>query len=218
MRTQGHVQSIGVGGVPRPGPMQAVGGTKGSNVLSYDIWMLWFNQVLSWITLTRGESVARRMRATAFGAILNTTQLYLRTSHSSSGSPVLSGRVNSLDGLRQNGAEQVPLEFIYDAVDCRIFETYQMRLDVKNLWKLVVDTKWGSGKCLEGSTNNPNAISVVTNQAFNSQYPLPKANTTTDSPPPAGSTGSKKGAAPSLSMSRSLVGAAVALSAALLVF
>ncbi|KAF2121232.1 hypothetical protein BDV96DRAFT_594448 [Lophiotrema nucula] len=166
MREQGHVQTISIGGRPQNGPMQTIGGTKGAQVLNMGSIVSLFGQALQVTLETMGLAVAKRVENTAFGAIINTTQLYIRTSHLSASNPLF-GRVNSLDNLRQNDTEQVPLEFIYEAADCRLFETLASRQDPTVLWKLAVDAKWGNGKCVDGSMGDKTAIGVVTNQTFN---------------------------------------------------
>ena len=170
MREQGQVQTISIGGRPQPGPMQTVGGTKGAQVLNMGNIAKLFKQALQVIVETMGVAVAQRAEGTTFGAIVNTTQLFIRTSHLSEENPLF-GRVNSLDNLRQNDTEQVPLEFIYEAADCRLFETLASQQDPSVLWKMAVDAKWGNGKCVDGSTGDKTAIGVVTNQNFNENNP-----------------------------------------------
>lgn len=47
---------------------------------------------------------------------------------------------------------QTPLQFIYEASNCRLFFTAEDQYDISNLWTRVANVAWGNGKCVEGST------------------------------------------------------------------
>ena len=60
--------------------------------------------------------------------------------------------VNSRDGLREGDVAQTPLQFVYEAADCRIFYTPDMVIDETAVWKTVADTVWNGGDaCVAGS-------------------------------------------------------------------
>lgn len=168
MREQGKVQTIAVGGRPMNTPMQGVGGSKGSQVLSFDTIYNFALNTLSNAEELYGLDTAQKLnKTTAAGRIANTQQLFKRstrliTEH-------LSGSVNSLDNLRQNDTTETALEFVYEAADCRLFYTAKSYLDPVPLWKQAIDTKWGNGKCVNGSIEDATAIGVVNNEPFNKQ-------------------------------------------------
>jgi hypothetical protein len=67
--------------------------------------------------------------------------------------------VNFRDGIRDmdlasntNETNNVPLQFVYEAADCRILYTKAMTVDVTAIWKAVADSTWGGkSHCIAGS-------------------------------------------------------------------
>ena len=56
--------------------------------------------------------------------------------------------VNFRDGIRDAdlpNAQDIPLQFVYEAADCRILYTKEMTVDVTAIWKAAADTAF-SGK------------------------------------------------------------------------
>ncbi|KAH7327288.1 hypothetical protein BKA65DRAFT_406328, partial [Rhexocercosporidium sp. MPI-PUGE-AT-0058] len=138
MKTHQGVKSVVVGGLPRTGPMQAVAGTRG----------------------------ALRYGADAIAVTVNATLLYNPSVNTSSlpsplappiNVPLAGIAVNFRDQVRED-AQDVPLQFIYEAADCRIFYTAEMLADYSVLWQTAADALWtNSSLCVEGSTgrNHP---------------------------------------------------------------
>lgn len=87
------------------------------------------------------------------------TQLFKRSAYSGGR---IAGGVNLKDNLRQNDASGVPLEFMYEAADCRMWFTAPMITDVTELWKGVADRmfKNGTSMCVGGSTSDPTSVSA----------------------------------------------------------
>ncbi|KAF2264308.1 hypothetical protein CC78DRAFT_427262, partial [Lojkania enalia] len=156
LREQGHVQSIVVGGRPVPAPMQAVGGTRGSQVLDMGSLVAMSAALLKYTSAIMGADVAQRINATAIGRLARTSQIQVRSMRR--GQYQIMGRVNSLDALRQGDDGQTPLEFVFEAADCRVFETVESWMDPSVLWKMAVDAKWGDGECVPGSMGHETAI------------------------------------------------------------
>ncbi|KAJ4412745.1 hypothetical protein N0V91_000507 [Didymella pomorum] len=155
LKNQGAVRTIAVGGRPQDGPMQGVGGTKGAQVFSWDDIQLRMQatyflgspaQQAAWDTQDLGK--------TAFA-----TQLFKRSAYQGGR---IAGGVNLKDNLRQNDESGTPLEFMYEAADCRMFFTAAMVSDVTALWKGVADRMFrnGTNLCVSGSTGNPTAVSA----------------------------------------------------------
>lgn len=166
MREQGKVQSIAVGGRPQNAPMQGVGGSKGANVFGFDFVVRAAKVAFNLTAVDGGEAAAKMMANTAVGKIAATEQLYNRTSHLSKES-ILSGGVNSLDNFRMNDTNETPLEYIYEAADCRLFYSIETVVSPVPLWKMAVDAKWGNGKCVDGSTGDVTSLSGVEGKSFN---------------------------------------------------
>ncbi|KAF2640692.1 hypothetical protein P280DRAFT_325091 [Massarina eburnea CBS 473.64] len=173
MREQAKVHSIFVGGRPQAGPAQGVGGSKGAQVLTMDTIKYYMDAALNVTLGFYGAEAANYMNRTAVGAISHTTQLIKRSAHHTS--ETINGGVNTLNNYRKGDKTNTPLQFIYEAADCRIFSTYADFGSPVLLWKRAVEAKWGDGKCAEGSQGDKTAISVVDGKAFNKQpESLPK--------------------------------------------
>ena len=161
MREQGKVQTIAVGGRPRNAPMQGVGGSKGSQKLNMDALYQFAERTIKVAEALDGAAVAKQLNETTnVGKIYNAQQIYKRTTIPNTGS-YLVGAINSLNNLRQGDDTDTPLEFLYEAADCRLFYTTASYLDPVNLWKQSVDAKWGKGKCVPGSTGDKTAIGML---------------------------------------------------------
>ena len=61
-----------------------------------------------------------------------------------------SGTVNVRDGLAPHDATNTPLQFVYQAADCRLWYTKAMTLDVRALWEAAADVAWRGGRCVVG--------------------------------------------------------------------
>jgi hypothetical protein len=153
-KTQGHIQQVVVGGKPETGPMQGVAGTKGAQV-----WTI---------------SAVHEEAATALEALkdktdqINNTDPYntawagrplMRTNYDDNGAAT--SRINLRDNIRANDTDEIPLEFTYEAADCRFFYTAAMVRDPVEVWKRAADARWGDVEkvCVEGSTGHPSSLS-----------------------------------------------------------
>ncbi|KAF1842334.1 uncharacterized protein K460DRAFT_293699 [Cucurbitaria berberidis CBS 394.84] len=146
MRQRAGVKYISLGGRPREGITQAVGGVKGTN-----------NFPWTYIQSVAQFSVQNLSSTPEEAAQLNKTELSEYWSdvpfdRASIGNAI---NVNFRDGIRDadlEGASDVPLQFVYEAADCRILYTKQMTVDVTAIWKAVADTAWaGKSHCIAGS-------------------------------------------------------------------
>jgi hypothetical protein len=161
MREQGKVQTIAVGGRPLNAPMQGVGGSKGSQKLDLDALYNFAERTIKVAEALDGAAVAKHLNeSTAVGRIYNAEQIYKRTTIPNEGSSIV-GAINSLNNLRQGDLTETPLEFLYEAADCRLFYTTATYLDPVNFWKMAIDAKWGTGKCVQGSTGHKTAIGML---------------------------------------------------------
>lgn len=145
MRQRAGVKYISLGGRPREGITQAVGGVKGTN-----------NWPWSYIQAVAQYAV-QELSTPEEGAQLNKTELgdywnNIPFERSTIGNAI---NVNFRDGVRDAdlpGASDVPLQFVYEAAECRILYTKAMTVDVTAIWKAVADTTWGGkSHCVAGS-------------------------------------------------------------------
>lgn len=154
LKNQGSVRTIAIGGRPQSGPMQGVGGTKGAQVFGWDEIQVRMQAVYFLGSPEQQEQWDREdLGKTAFAR-----QLFRRSAYQGG---QIAGGVNLKDNLRQNDASGVPLEFMYEAADCRMFFTKEMISDVTMVWKGVVDRMFNNqmDKCVQGSTQDPSSVS-----------------------------------------------------------
>jgi len=153
MKNQGGVNQIVFGGVPRTGPMQGVSGSKGSQVYTWS--QVYGEAERAFINLPQANQIA--LNNTDLGKLVYTTRPLARTAYGSSGSSA--SVINLRDNIREGDKSATPLNFVYEAADCRLFYTADMIRDPTAVWKKTVDANWGDmGKlCVEGSTGHKSA-------------------------------------------------------------
>ncbi|KAI8939568.1 hypothetical protein NX059_003332 [Plenodomus lindquistii] len=154
LKNQGAVRTIAIGGRPQPGPMQGVGGTKGAQVFSWDDIQVRMQAVF----FLGSPEQQTQWEKEDLGKTAFATQLFKRSAYQNGR---VAGGVNLKDNLRQNDASKTPLEFMYEAADCRMWFTAPMISDVTEVWKGVADRMFNNGTslCVEGSTGDPSSIS-----------------------------------------------------------
>jgi hypothetical protein len=141
MRQRAGVKFVAMGGRSRPGISQAVGGVKGTNDYGWD-----YIQALAQYTI-------ENLSTESEGAKLNTTELgeYWSNIPFERMAPGTAMNVNFRDGYRDGADYDFPLQFLYEAADCRILYTAEMTYDVTAQWKAVADSAWGSvDRCIAG--------------------------------------------------------------------
>ncbi|EUC42279.1 hypothetical protein COCMIDRAFT_103941 [Bipolaris oryzae ATCC 44560] len=142
MRQRAGVKYISLGGRPREGITQAVGGVKGTNNLPWT-----YIQALAQYAVLNTTSSADEV------AQLNKTELNQYWSsvpfdRLAIGSSI---NINFRDGIRDGDETETPLQFIYEPADCRILYTKQMTVDITAIWKATADTAWGGkSHCIAG--------------------------------------------------------------------
>jgi hypothetical protein len=63
-------------------------------------------------------------------------------------------RVNIPSTFNSTDPAETPLQFTYEAANCRLFYQPEDIFDGTKIWERVVDVAWGSGKCVSGSSIN----------------------------------------------------------------
>ena len=132
---QAGVKTVVVGGRPNEEPMQALGATKGAQSIG------WSN-IYAWVNSTLGILTANNQTGPDVTVLEQYNMLPLERASAAS--------VNFRDQLRQGDADETPLQFVYEAADCRILNTKPMLINITALWKEVYDVAWGGKKCLVG--------------------------------------------------------------------
>jgi hypothetical protein len=134
MRIQGGVKTIAMGGRPKVGPIQGVGGIKGAQILG---WADIFGNAQEAISL----GTATPEQTTALNRL---TDLPVRRSSSNG--------INVRDQiLRDNVNDGLPAQFVVEEADCRLYYTLPMITDVTALWKSAATAAFNGGKCVAGS-------------------------------------------------------------------
>ncbi|EXJ56741.1 hypothetical protein A1O7_07085 [Cladophialophora yegresii CBS 114405] len=154
LKTYAHVQFIAIGGRPQTGPMQAIGGVKGAQAFTYSL-------IASWTDLFNDPS--NHYIGEANGTMWeNFTYEPLLREFGFSG-----GSVNGRNHFRMDDETNTPLQFVYEAADCRMWWTREMLYDPVFLWKRVATmafqerkgTQFNSKYCVANSTGHPTSIS-----------------------------------------------------------
>ncbi|KAI7321851.1 beta-galactosidase [Hortaea werneckii] len=152
MKSQAGVKSVAVGGRKQTGPMQAVGGTKGSRVLGM---AQLYSLVTSAAQAASPEDQLRLLNSfdTDEGNLLTATTKALDRAAPGSDLIVQAG-VNFRNNIRKGDDTLTPLQFIYEAADCRFFYTPEMYARQEAIWERVYQWAWGNEEniCIEGSS------------------------------------------------------------------
>ncbi|KAF8848517.1 peptidase S41 family protein-like protein [Acephala macrosclerotiorum] len=147
MKSQGGVRSVAVGGRPQYGPMQGVGGSKGAEVITYSnvVQQVGFVPVAIDILKSKGDTLPT-VPDSEF--IPDTSDSPLGdTSTLGSG-----GRINLRNNMHMGDNSFTPLQFIYEAANCKLFYTPTDLYNISGLWERVADVAWNKAKCVQGSS------------------------------------------------------------------
>jgi hypothetical protein len=142
MVQQSGVKTVAIGGRPRAGPMQPVGGTKGSLVIRVPQLSRIAEFIVQAFASTEDE--AERW--------VETLPIY------SSGINFMDASINFQDNIRK-GLEKdgIPTQFLNDTASCRVWYTPDEYLDVETLWTKVAQVSFGKdggldeAACIAGS-------------------------------------------------------------------
>ncbi|KAF5870381.1 putative peptidase s41 family protein [Botrytis fragariae] len=158
MKSQGGVRSgianipftaVVMGGRPQTGPMQGVAGSKGSEVLTFSEIDSYLAQVLQTIANLTLNSLSIPSAPSTASTPLGAIAPWPLGDSTYQGA---NSRLNFRDNICQNDSSFTPLQFIYEASNCRLFYKEEDMYDMQGLWKRIENTVWGDGKCVEGST------------------------------------------------------------------
>ncbi|KAF6830567.1 hypothetical protein CPLU01_07257 [Colletotrichum plurivorum] len=126
------VKSIAMGGRPQEGPIESVGGTKGSQVSDWSV--IWY-----YVDALRGSAETAAQNA----SFVPYTDLPINRSTSA----VLNVRDEI---LRANLDDGVPSQYVNEPADCRLYWTPPMVGDVTEVWRAAARAAFNGGKCAYG--------------------------------------------------------------------
>ncbi|KAF2848937.1 hypothetical protein T440DRAFT_490806 [Plenodomus tracheiphilus IPT5] len=144
------VKAVTVGGLPENKPIQTVTGTKGGEVIPLYLFPTYAGATLNVSSQLNLASV-KDDDATLSG-LANVVQIFTRVGDTSS-------RAQSQDQIRKGDKTATPLQFIYEASDCKVFYTPDTFADPDAAWKQAWDAFQDDSKCVEGSTGHKSSIS-----------------------------------------------------------
>ncbi len=157
LKYQAKVESIVAGGRPQDGPAQAVGGVRGKRVLSL-VNAITF--ALAFYASAPSDLIEQANKTALKDLMDNAVALLLRNAPDEG--PV---QVNLLNAIAQYDETQTPLQFVYEAADCRLWYQPSHLLDITSLWGTVAEQAFGlNGQekfslCVPGSTGHPSSLS-----------------------------------------------------------
>lgn len=71
--------------------------------------------------------------------------------------------INLKNSIAENDPSMTPMQFVYEAADCRFWWTKEMLFNVSKIWERAADVMWntenGSQWCVEGSISHPSSLS-----------------------------------------------------------
>ncbi|KAF2035474.1 hypothetical protein EK21DRAFT_107000 [Setomelanomma holmii] len=144
------VKAVTVGGRPESKPIQTITGSKGGEVIPLITFPQYASLLLN-ISSSVGLTSAKSNDAT-LTSLANVPRLSVRAGDASS-------RAQSQDQIRKGDKTATPLQFIYEASDCRVFYTADSYSDPDLAWKQAWDALSDDSKCVSGSTGHKSSIS-----------------------------------------------------------
>jgi hypothetical protein len=141
MVQQSSVRTLAVGGRPTQGPMQPVGGTKGSLLLTADALQSF--SLFTVASFARTSAQASDWMSLLPGAF---------------GTAAYDAGVNFMDNIRAGReAAGVPTQFTNDSASCRMWYQPEMLVNVEKLWEAAAEVAFGKdggldeARCVAGS-------------------------------------------------------------------
>jgi hypothetical protein len=172
LKWQGKVKSIVMGGRPNTGPMQHPGGIKGGTVLTYTAISKNAKTVQGWRFVPKG--LFEKANQTKLVDLVRLSDyVQYRTGDANDPSEVSVNFANSVLGNEAKNANPdlwgdkgvQPLQYLYEAADCRLFYTLQSVFFRAEQWNTAANQAFGfngtevwSG-CVEGSYGHETSLS-----------------------------------------------------------
>ncbi|KAJ4351873.1 uncharacterized protein N0V89_007217 [Didymosphaeria variabile] len=133
MAHQAGVKTLVVGGRPATGPMQAASGSRGARLYSSEALDYDFSNVND--TVEDFDAFARLPQRGNNDLFINFAGFNIR------------------DQIRKGDEDNIPVQFKYDAADCRLYYSLQNIYNLTQLWTDVATAAWDDPSlCVEDST------------------------------------------------------------------
>lgn len=148
MKRQG-VRTIAFGGRPTSGPMQGVGGVKGGQSLGVNYINGYIQQANTLI----------RNAANTSSPLLTQAEWrkFNNSSPSLAESFAWSGNLNLRNEYDPDN-DETPLQFVYEAAECRLFYTLDNYLQQETVWQAAAKAMFGGFGCVKGSTGGMGSL------------------------------------------------------------
>ncbi|KAI1172056.1 hypothetical protein F4777DRAFT_563341 [Nemania sp. FL0916] len=147
MTNVGGVRALTFGGRPRSEPMQAMGGVRGA-------------QSFEWSSIDQ-EVINAAKNVKMDPSLLTKAQVALGDSAlpiGTSNLPLISSGGVNLRNAYQEGDDNLPLQFQYQASDCRLFYTAKNILEPASTWADAKAAVWGNSGCVANSTGGKGSL------------------------------------------------------------
>lgn len=168
LKYQAKVKSIAMGGRPQTGAMQAVGGVKGSQVYQY---LMLYGDVS--LALQQADALGYTDQVDAInsskilGNILNSGDYIALRGANAGVQPTATNdfTFNFQNNIAEGDTSLTPLQFVYEAADCRLWYQPQHYGNISTLWATAAAQAFGLNNtqvfslCVEGSTNASSSLS-----------------------------------------------------------
>lgn len=148
MKRQG-VRTIVFGGRPKEAPMQGVGGVKGGQSLGVNYLNGYIQEANKLIQTSANTSAP--LLTPAEWQEFNASSPSLAPSYAWSGSINLRNEYDPDD-------DQTPLQFVYEAAECRRFYTLQNYLQRETVWQVAAKALFRNSGCVKGSTGGEGSL------------------------------------------------------------
>ncbi|KAM0421490.1 hypothetical protein ACHAPT_010663 [Fusarium lateritium] len=150
----GGVRTLSFGGRPNAKPMQLMGGVRGAESQSFSGLAQWTNKTL--------ELLGHAMKPDGSTKFLSRDEI-VRLKEVLPRDPgqfpisINGGNVNFRNAY-QEGEDDLPLQFQYQASDCRLYYTVENIHYPDSAWKSAKEAIWGAGACVIGSTGGVGSV------------------------------------------------------------
>lgn len=150
MKRQG-VRTVTFGGRPKEAPMQGVGGVKGGQSLGINYingYIQQANKLISDADKTSSPLLSH-----------DEWKKFNASCPSLEPSFAWSGNVN-LRNEYDHDDDKTPLQFVYEAAECRLFYTIDNYLQQETVWQAAAKAMFGDGACVKGSTKGRGSLNA----------------------------------------------------------
>ena len=152
LKWQAGVKTIVAGGLPIEGPVQAVGGVKARRKLAIDT----INPLIQYFYQNAPDDLQAWANETKLKVLFEDGD-YLQTRSWMS--------VNVGNAILAGDETSTPLQFVYEAADCKLWWQAEHIFNITSLWSLVAEAAFGLNgaqkweACVPGSTGHPSSVS-----------------------------------------------------------